>query len=82
MKRKTIETLLAVLVLLGFALILFTPERPQMSPYLYSLGLVLAGVGGAVWNWRREPDFTFGFLFSAGTAIWGVLVAILCLFIF
>lgn len=82
MKRKTIEILLAVLVLIGFALILFTEERPQMSPYFYSLGLILAGVGGAVWNWRREPDFTYGFLASALSVIFGVLSVILFAVIF
>ena len=77
MKRKVIEILLAVLVLAGFALILFTEERPKMSPYYYSLGLVLVGAGGAVWNWRREPDFTYGFLASALSVIWGILTAVL-----
>ena len=77
MKRKTIEIVLAVLVLAGFALILFTLERHQMSPYFYSLGLILAGVGGAVWNWRREPDFTDGFLTSVLGVIWGILTAVL-----
>lgn len=77
MKRKVIEILLAVLVLAGFALILFTEERPKMSPYYYSLGLILAGAGGAIWNWRREPDFTYGFLASALSVIWGILTAVL-----
>lgn len=77
MKRKTIEIVLAVLVLSGFALILFTLERSQMSPYFYSLGWILTGVGCAVWNWRREPDFTYGFLASALSVIWGILTAVL-----
>ena len=77
MKRKVIEILLVVLVLAGLALILFTEERPKMSPYYYSLGIVLAGAGGAIWNWRREPDFTYGFLASALSVIWGILTAVL-----
>ena len=77
MKRKTIEIVLAVLVLAGFALILFTLERHQMSPYFYSLGLILAGAGSAIWNWRREPDFTDGFLTSVLGVIWGILTAVL-----
>ena len=79
MKPKIVEILLVVLVLAGFALILFSP---QMSPYFYSLGLILAGVGGAVWNWRREPDFTYGFLASALSVIFGVLSVILFAVIF
>ena len=82
MKPKIVEILLVVLVLAGFALILCTPERPRMSPYFYSLGLILAGVGGAVWNWRREPDFTYGFLASALSVIFGVLSVILFAVIF
>lgn len=77
MKRKTIEILLVVLVLMGFALILFTEERPQMSPYFYSIGLILGGMGGAVWHWRKEPDFTYGFLASVLSVIFGILTAIL-----
>ena len=66
-----------VLVLAGFALMMFTPERPKLSPYFYSLGLILAGMGGAIWNWRKEPDFTYGFLASALGVVWGILTAIL-----
>ena len=77
MKRKVIEILLVVLVLAGLALILFTEERPKMSPYYYSLGLVLVGAGGAVWNWRKEQDFTYGFLASALSVVFGILTAIL-----
>ena len=81
MKPKIIEILLVVLVLAGFALILCTPEYPRMSPYFYSVGLILEGVGGAIWNWRREPDFTYGFLASA-LSVFGVLSAILFVVIF
>ena len=81
MKAGIVNKLLIVLLAIGLLLYVWTPQLSGMSPFLYSLGLVLTGLAICIWNWRREPDFTDGFLGGAAMVIYGILIALLFLFI-
>ena len=82
MKQNFISTLLFLLLVIGAALMFYVPQSTKLSPFLYPLGIIVAGLACCIWNWRKEPEFTGGFLMSAGGVILGVLIAILFLFLF
>ena len=79
MKQSLINTLLFLLFTVGAVLIFYSSK---LSPFLYPLGIVLMGSACCILHWRKEPEFTDGFLMSAGVTILGVLIAILFFFIF
>ena len=75
--KKHMDKLLFLLLVAGLILSGWALNGEGLSPFFYPLGLILVSLAGCIWNWRRERDFTYGFLACAVGVIAGVLIAIL-----
>ena len=75
--KKHMDKLLFLLLIAGLILSCWALDGEGLSPFFYPLGLVLVGLAGCIWNWRREQDFTYGFLACTVGVIAGILIAVL-----